>query len=81
MGDASVSPMGELVSFVCIRADHQWGTAEIGQIHSVGSGLAYCPDGSLDTHERHEWRPCDAGPVSTAAGQAAHLAMLESAAY
>ena len=73
--------MGELVSFVCIRADHQWGTAEIGQIHPVGSGLAYCPDASLDPHERHEWRPCDVGPVAAAAGQAAQLATLEAAAY
>jgi len=73
--------MGELVSFVCIRADHQWGSADIGQIHRVGSGLAYCPDASLDTHERHEWRPCGPSPVSAAAGLAAHLATLESVAY
>lgn len=73
--------MGELVSFVCIRADHQWGTAEIGQIHRLGSGLAYCPDASLEVHERHEWRPCDVGPVAAAAGQAAQLATLEAAAY
>ena len=73
--------MGELVSFVCIRADHQWGSADIGQLHRVGSGLAYCPDASLDRHERHEWRPCGLSPVSAAAGLAAHLATLESVAY
>ena len=73
--------MADLVSFVCIRADHQWGTADIGQIHPLGSGLAYCPDASLDAHEQHQWRPCDAGPVSVAAGQAADLATLEAAAY
>ena len=74
-------PMSDLVSFVCIRADHQWGTADVGQIHRVGSGLAYCPDASLEVHERHEWRSCDAGPVAAAAEQVAHLATLESAAY
>jgi len=73
-------PVGQLVSFVCIRADHQWGTADIGQIHPVGGGLAYCPDASLDGHERHEWRSCDVAPVSAAAGLAAHLATLESVA-
>ena len=74
-------PVGELVSFVCIRADHQWGSADIGQIHRVESGLAYCPDASLDTHEQHEWRPCGLSPVSGAARLAAHLATLESVAY
>ena len=74
-------PVGQLVSFVCIRADHQWGTAENGQIHRVESGLAYCPDASLDAHEQHEWRSCGPSPVSAAAGLAADLATLESIAY
>jgi len=72
--------MGELVSFVCVRADHQWGTAEAGQVHATGAGLAYCPDASLDTHERHEWRPCDAAPLAMAADLAAYLGTVESAA-
>jgi hypothetical protein len=72
--------MGDLVSFVCVRADHQWGTSESGQVHSVGSGLAYCPDASLDAHERHEWRPCEAAPLALAGALAAYLGAVESAA-
>ena len=75
--------MGELVSFVCIRADHQWGTAEPDQacqIHSVEQSLAYCPDASLGAHEHHEWRACGAAPLATAAALAVHLATMESIA-
>jgi hypothetical protein len=73
--------MDPLISFVCVRADHQWGTAEAGQVHSIGPGFAYCPDASLDTDERHEWRSCEAVPLATAGQLAAHLGTLESAAY
>lgn len=72
--------MDELVSFVCVRADHQWGTAAAGQVHPLGAGLAYCPDASLDTHERHEWRSCDAAPLAAAGRLAAYLGTVESAA-
>ncbi|MEP7003248.1 MAG: hypothetical protein ABI888_01790 [Chloroflexota bacterium] len=72
--------MSELVSFVCVRADHQWGTADAGQVHALGTSLAYCPDASLDAHESHEWRSCDAAPLAMAAGLTAHLGLVESAA-
>ena len=84
--------MGELVSFVCIRADHQWGTAgpnqadqpepadQPGQVHSIENALAYCPDASLEANERHEWRSCGAAPLARAAELAVHLATLESIA-
>lgn len=72
--------MGDLVSFVCIRADHQWGTAPGGQVHPVGAGLGYCPDASVGTPERHEWRACDAAPLATAGAVAAHVGWIESAA-
>ena len=78
--------MGEFVSFVCIRADHQWGTADpaqavqAGQVHSVEDRLAYCSDASLEAHERHEWRSCGPAPLATAAELAAHLATMESIA-
>jgi hypothetical protein len=72
--------MGEVVSFVCVRADHQWGTSEAGQVHSLGEGLAYCPDASVDAHERHEWRACDAAPLTRAGELAAYFGTVESAA-
>lgn len=72
--------MAELVSWVCVRADHQWGGAHAGQVHSHDGGLAYCPDASLDVHERHEWRSCDAAPLAVAAEVAAYLGTVESAA-
>jgi hypothetical protein len=73
--------MGELVSYVCVRADHQWGAADSGQVHTLGGaqGLAWCPDASLDAHERHEWRACDAAPLGMVATLAASVAALESA--
>ncbi len=73
--------MGELVSYVCVRADHQWGTADSGQVQVLASaqGLAWCPDASLDSHERHEWRACDAAPLGMVASQAAYVAAMESA--
>ncbi len=72
--------MADLVSFVCVRADHQWGTADTGQVHPMDGGLAWCPDASLGAHEQHEWRACDAAPVAAAASLAAHLGTVESAA-
>ncbi len=71
--------MSDLVSFVCVRADHQWGTAAAGQVHALGTGLAYCPDASLDAHERHEWRSCDAAPLAMAASLTAYVGTVESA--
>jgi hypothetical protein len=72
--------MEELVSLVCVRADHQWGTADQGQVHAVGNCLAYCPDASLDGRERHEWRRCEAAPLASAGDLAAYLGSVESAA-
>ena len=73
--------MGELVSQVCVRADHQWGTADTGRVHSMpgAPGLAWCPDASLEAHDRHDWRPCDAAPLGMVATLAAHVAAMESA--
>jgi hypothetical protein len=71
--------VSELVSYVCVRADHQWGTADSGQIHPRDGGLGWCPDASLDAHERHEWRGCDLSPVAAAAALAAQLVTAESA--
>jgi hypothetical protein len=71
--------VGEFVSYVCVRADHQWGTADSGQVQSKDGGLAWCPDASLDAHERHEWRVCDLAPIAAAATLAAYLVTVESA--
>jgi hypothetical protein len=73
--------VGELVSQVCVRADHQWGTTESGRLHVLGGAqsFAWCPDASLDAHERHEWRSCDAAPVGMIAALAASVAAMESA--
>ncbi|HEV2249537.1 MAG TPA: hypothetical protein VGT60_03410 [Candidatus Limnocylindria bacterium] len=71
--------MADLVSFVCVRADHQWGTADAGRVHAKDGGLGWCPDASLDAHEHHEWRACEAAPLAAAAGLAAHLGTVESA--
>ncbi len=71
--------MGQLISFVCIRADHQWGTADAGQVHPLDDRLAWCPDASLDLHERHEWRACDAAPLGAIASLAAYIGTMESA--
>ena len=71
--------MNDQVSFVCVRADHQWGTTEAGQVHRKDGGLAWCPDASLDARERHEWRACDLAPLAAAASLAAYLGTVESA--
>ena len=49
-------------------------------MHSIEDVLAYCPDASLEAHERHEWRSCGAAPLARAALLAVHLATLESIA-
>lgn len=72
--------MTDLVSFVCVRSDHQWSTADRGPLHQVEGGLAYCPDSSLDGHDGHEWRPCRPAPRVRAAAIAAQLGAVESAA-
>ena len=71
--------MGEVVSYVCVRADHQWGAADSGQIHPKDGALGWCPDASLDAHERHEWRACDAAPLAMVASLAAYVGAVESA--
>ncbi|MEA2661151.1 MAG: hypothetical protein QOH08_723 [Chloroflexota bacterium] len=72
--------MGELVRYVCVRADHQWATADSGQAHAKEGALAWCPDASLDAGAGHEWRACDAAPLASAASLAARLVTAESAA-
>lgn len=71
--------MGEIVSYVCVRADHQWGSADAGGVHPKDGAFGWCPDGSLDLHEAHEWRACDGVPVAAAAAFTAYLGTLESA--
>lgn len=73
--------MNDVVSYVCVRADHQWATGDAGQVHPKDGALAWCPDASLGAHEAHEWRACEAAPVADAGGVAAQLGMVESAAY
>jgi len=77
--DALRPGVGELVSYVCVRADHQWGTADSGQVHAKDGGLGWCPDASLDADERHVWRVCDLSPIAAAAAMAARLVTMESA--
>jgi len=69
----------ELIAFVCVRADHQWAAADTGHLQPKDGALAWCPDASLDVGEAHEWRACDAAPLSAIAGLAARLGAMESA--
>lgn len=71
--------MDELVSYVCVRADHQWASLDEGRAHRVGGALAWCPDASLEAGEGHDWRACERSPLATVARQAAYLVDLESA--
>ena len=71
--------MGELVSFVCVRADHQWGTGDSGRIHPTGGALGWCPDASCGAGEAHEWRACEAVSAAAAASLAAYYGTVESA--
>jgi len=71
--------MGELVSFVCVRADHQWDTGASGRIHAEGGALGWCPDATSVAGEAHEWRACEAISVASAASLAAYYATVESA--
>jgi hypothetical protein len=71
--------MGELVSYVCVRADHQWCTADSGQVHPKDGAFAWCPDASVNPPERHEWRACDAAPLAAIASLAASVGAMESA--
>ena len=71
--------MGDVLSYVCVRADHQWGTADSGQVHPKDGGLGWCPDASLDANDGHEWRACDAAPLAAAASLAAYIGTVESA--
>jgi len=69
----------ELISFVCVRADHQWAATDAGHLLPKDGALAWCPDTSLGADEAHEWRTCDAAPLSAIAGLAAELGTVESA--
>jgi hypothetical protein len=80
MSVASAGAVTGFVSFVCVRSDHQWGTADEGQLHARDGALAWCPDASLDAHAGHDWRACDRSPVAAAASVAAYLGAVESAA-
>ncbi|HAF09550.1 MAG TPA: hypothetical protein DCK98_05640 [Chloroflexi bacterium] len=71
--------VNDLVSFVCVRADHQRATADAGQVQPKDGGLAWCPDKSLDAHEGHQWRTCDASPLAAAATLAARPVTVEFA--
>jgi hypothetical protein len=71
--------MAELVSYVCIRADHQWGTGESGRVTPLDGGVAWCPDSSLDDAEAHDWRACDPVPLASVTSLAAHIGAMESA--
>ena len=71
--------MTEVISFVCVRADHQWAGTDAGHLQPKDGALGWCPDASLDAGEAHEWRTCDAAPLSAIAGLAARLGAMESA--
>ena len=73
-------PMGELVSFVCVRADHQWDTGGSGRIHLTDGAVGWCPDATSPIAEAHEWRACDLVSVASAASLAAYYGTVESAA-
>jgi len=73
-------PMGELVSFVCVRADHQWDTGGSGRILANGGALGWCPDATSLSSEAHDWRACEAISVASAASLAAYYGTVESAA-
>jgi len=75
----SSAAVSELISFVCVRADHQWAATVGGHLQAKDGALAWCPDALLDAGEAHEWRACDAAPLSAIAGAAAQLAAMESA--
>ena len=72
--------MNELLSYVCVRADHQWATAASGQVRRLRDGLAYCPDASLNVRESHEWRGCGPSPLAAASELVALFGQVESAA-
>ena len=71
--------VGDVISYVCIRADHQWATADSGRVHPKDGGLAWCPDASLEPGDRHQWRACDRAPLTMVASVAAHFGAMESA--
>ena len=50
--------MTEIVSYVCVRADHQWGTAD-GIVRPLNGSLAYCPDRAA-ADGGHAWQECGA---------------------
>ena len=72
--------MGELVSFVCVRADHQWDTGASGRIHATDGALGWCPDATAVAGEAHEWRACGVVSIASAASLAAYYGTVESAA-
>ena len=72
-------PMGELVSFVCVRADHQWDTGGSGRIHPTDGALGWCPDATAAIGEAHKWRACGVVSVASAATLATYYGTVESA--
>lgn len=71
--------MDDLVSYVCVRADHQWASADLGRVHRSAGVLRWCPDASLEAGDGHDWRACELSPLGAVATQAAYLVDLESA--
>jgi len=71
--------MNDLVSYVCVRADHQWASLDAGRAHRFDDQLGWCPDASLDAGDGHDWRACELSPLASVASQAAYLVALESA--
>jgi hypothetical protein len=71
--------MGELVSFVCVRADHQWDGGGSGRVHPTAGVLGWCPDATCGPAEAHDWRPCELVSVAAAANLAAYYGTVESA--
>ena len=71
--------MDDLVSRVCVRADHQWAPVGEGRAHRLDGALAWCPDASLEGGDGHDWRDCELSPLAAVSSQAAYLASLESA--
>ena len=71
--------MNDLVSYVCVRADHQWASLDEGRTHRFDGALAWCPDAALDAGDGHDWRACERTVLTAIASQAAYLVALESA--
>lgn len=69
--------MSDVVSYLCVRADHQWGSAE-GTMHPLNGSLAYCPDAGADG-EAHAWQECGGVPRADVDALLARLHLERSA--